>query len=118
MCVVKVKNILKGNFFIISETPKTVSSGAFRVQESDFKKKLEDPFQFLDTQVSLAPTSVRPSVSKSVCDSFGFSFCQRPSDLTKRLDDIVVADMVVDMAADMEVHMLADIEVDKIANML
>ena len=72
MCVVKVKNILKGNFFIISETPKTVSSGAFRVQESDLKKKLEDPFQFLDTQVSLAPTPVQ----RSVGNSFGFPFCQ------------------------------------------
>ena len=33
-----------------------------------------------------------------------FSFCQRLCDLTKRQDDIAVADMVADMAADMEVH--------------
>ena len=40
--------------------------------------------------------------------TFGFPFCLRLWDLTKRRDDIVVADMVVDMAADMEVHMVAD----------
>ena len=31
--------------------------------------------------------------------------------------DIVVADMVADMAADMELHMVADIEVDKVAGL-
>ena len=30
------------------------------------------------------------------------------TDLTKRQDDIVVANMVADMVADMEVHMVAD----------
>ena len=42
-----------------------------------------------------------------------FSFCQRLCDLTKRQDDIAVADMV----ADMEVHIVADMEVDKVADM-
>ena len=46
--------------------------------------------------------------------TFGFPFCLRLWDLTKRRDDIVVADMVADMAADMEVHTVADIEVDKV----
>ena len=34
--------------------------------------------------------------------------------LTKRWDDIVVADMVADMVADTEVDMVADMEVDKV----
>ena len=38
--------------------------------------------------------------------------------LTKRRDDIVVADMVADMAADMKVHMVADMEVDKVADVV
>ena len=60
---------------------------------------------FLDTQVSLAPTPVSP-------------FCQHLWALTKRRDDIVVADMVPDMVADMELDMVADIEVDKVANVV
>ena len=68
---------------------------------------------FLDTQVSLAPTLVSPS---SVHKGFGFPFCQCLWDLTKRRDDIAVADMVADMAADMKVHMVADMEVDKVAD--
>ena len=69
-------------------------------------------FCFLDAQSCLAPTPV----SQSVRNSFGFPFCQRPWDLTERRDDIVVADMVADMAADMEVHIVADMEVDKVAD--
>ena len=53
-----------------------------------------------------------------VHNSFGFSFCQRLCDLTKRQDDIAVADMVADKAADMEVHMVADMKVDKVADMV
>ena len=49
--------------------------------------------------------------------TFGFPFGLRLWDLTKRRDDIVVADMVVDMAADMEVHMMADMELDMVADM-
>ena len=57
--------------------------------------------------MSLAPTpvslSVRPSVRKSVSDTFGFPFCQRPWVL------IAVADMEVDKVADMVADMFADI---------
>ena len=51
---------------------------------------------FLDEQTSLAPTPV----SKFVRHTFGFIFCQGLWDLTKRQDNIVVADMVADMMAD------------------
>ena len=61
---------------------------------------------------SLAPTS-----PLSVSHTFGFSFCQRPWDLTKRWDDIAVADMVADMATDMEVHMVAEKVANMVANM-
>ena len=54
---------------------------------------------FLDTQVSLAPTPASPSVGPSVRNSFGFPFCQCLWDLTKRRDDIVMADMEVDIVA-------------------
>ena len=54
--------------------------------------------------------SVRPFIGHT----FWFPFCQR---LTKRRDDIVVANMVADMVADMEVDMVADMEVDNVANM-
>ena len=40
--------------------------------------------------------------------TFGFPFCQCPWNLTKRRDDIAVADMEVHMAVDMEVDMVAD----------
>ena len=43
--------------------------------------------------------------------SFGFPFSQRPWDLTKRWEDMVVADMVADKKrekADMELDMVAD----------
>ena len=43
--------------------------------------------------MSLAPTPVRPSVRRS--HVFGFPFCQRLWYLTKRRDDIAVADMEV-----------------------
>ena len=49
---------------------------------------------------------------QSVRNTFRFPFCQRLWDLTKRRNDIVVADMV----ADMEVDMVADMEVDKVAD--
>ena len=67
--------------------------------------------EFLDTQVSLAP---KTPVSLSVVRPwylYIFLFCQRPWDLIKRRDNIVVADMVADMAADMGVHMVPDMEV-------
>ena len=51
-----------------------------------------------------APTPVSLSVRKSEGHTFGFPFCQRLWDLTKRQDDIALADM----AAKMEVHMLTD----------
>ena len=57
-------------------------------------------------------------VCAPVRDTFEFPFCQRPWDLTKRRDDILVADMVADMAADMEVYMVADMEEDKVADMV
>ena len=60
------------------------------------------------------PTLVSPLF---VTDTFGFSFCQRLWDLTKRRDNIAVTVMVADMAADIEVHMVADMEVDKVADM-
>ena len=44
--------------------------------------------------------------------NFGFPFCQRHWDLTKRRDNIAMADMEVDM----EVDMVANMEVDKVAN--
>ena len=70
--------------------------------------------------VFLAPTPLRPSVRRyivgsirtAVRDTFGFPFCQRLWALTKRQDDIVVADMVVDM----EVDMVGGMEVDTVAN--
>ena len=46
---------------------------------------------FLDMQASLAPTLVRPSVGKSLRDTFSIW------DLTKRRDDTAVADIVADM---------------------
>ena len=72
---------------------------------------------FLDTRASVSSTS-SPVSPSSISDTFGFSFCQRPWDLTKRRDDTVVADMVADMAADMEVHMMADMEMNKVANIV
>ena len=45
-------------------------------------------------QVSLARTYPGQSVSKFVSHTFGFPLCQRLWALTKRRDDIVVADMV------------------------
>ena len=69
---------------------------------------------FLDTQVSLAPTLLRLSVRRS--HVFGFPFCQRLWYLTKRRDDIAMADMVADLAANVEVHMVADMELDKLIN--
>ena len=66
--------------------------------------------------MSLAPTPVSLSISPSV--RFGFPFCQRLWDLSKRQDDIAIAALVADMAADMEVHMVADMEVDKVADMV
>ena len=71
---------------------------------------------FLDTQVTLAPIPVRRSVRLSVRNSFGFPFCQRLWDLTKRLDDIGVANMVADMAAEMEVDKVADMVADMAAD--
>ena len=55
-------------------------------------------------QVSLAPTPVNPFVRKSPSQFLGFQFCKPLWDLTKRQDDIALADM----AAKMEVHMLTD----------
>ena len=54
----------------------------------------------------------------SASDTFGFSFCHRPWDLTKRRDNIAVIVMVADMSADIEVHMVADMEVDKVVDMV
>ena len=46
--------------------------------------------------------------------SFGFPFCQHLWDLTKRWDDIAVADMVVDKKmVDMELDIVADMAADK-----
>ena len=56
------------------------------------------------------PRSVRPSVRHT----FGFRLWA----LTKRHDDIVVADMVADMVGDMEVDMVANMEVFKVADMV
>ena len=53
---------------------------------------------------------VRPSV---VRHTFGIPFCQRLWGLTKRQDDIALADMV----ADMEVDMVAEMEGDMVAEM-
>ena len=47
------------------------------------------------------------SVRRSVRDTFGFPFCQRLWDLTKRRNHIVVADMVADMVVGMEVDKVA-----------
>ena len=58
---------------------------------------------FRCASISSSP-SIRPS------HTFGFPFCQH---LTKHRDEIVVADMVVDMVADMMVDMVADMEVDR-----
>ena len=63
--------------------------------------------QFLDAQVSLAPTPVSPLVT-----FFSHFHFQRLWAITKRQDDIVVADMEVEKVADMEVDMVADMEVD------
>ena len=54
------------------------------------------------------------SVCPFIGHTFWFPFCQR---LTKRRDDIVVANMVADMVADMEVDMAADMEIDMVADM-
>ena len=65
---------------------------------------------------SPAPTPVSPSIRKKVCNTFGFPFCQRLWDLTKRTDNIVVADMVAYMVADMEMDMVVDMEVNKVTD--
>ena len=70
-------------------------------------------FSFLDAQASLAPTPV----SSYVCRLVILSDFQRLWALTKRRDDIVVADMEVDMGADMGVNMVAYMMVDMLANM-
>ena len=66
--------------------------------------------------MSLAPTPVSPKVDPS--DFFGFPFCQRLWDLTKRRDNIVaymVADMMANMMADMKVaNKVADMVTKKI----
>ena len=68
--------------------------------------------------MSLAPTqSVRPS-SSSVRNTFGFPFWRRLWNLTKRQDDIAVADVVADMLADMEVEMVANMVADKVAHIV
>ena len=54
-----------------------------------------------------------PGLSVRRRHTFGFPFCRRLCDLTKRRDDIAVADMVADTA---EVHMVADTEVGKVAD--
>ena len=59
-----------------------------------------------------------PGLSVRRRHTFGFPFCRRLCDLTKRRDDIAVADMAADTAANMEVHMVADTEVDKVADMV
>ena len=75
----------------------------------DYKKNQKKvSFYLLDTQVSLAPTPVSPSVH----NTFGYPFW----DLTKRRDNIALAAMVAELVADMEVHMMADMEVDKVAD--
>ena len=69
--------------------------------------------------MSLAPSYPGQSVRLlSVHNTFGFTFCQRLWDLTKRRDDIAMAAMLAYMPADMEVHMVADMEVDKVADMV
>ena len=55
-------------------------------------------------------------VSPSVGHTFEFLFCQRLWDLTKRTDNIVVADMVAYMVADMEMDMVVDMEVNKLTD--
>ena len=67
--------------------------------------------RFLDAQASLASTPVSPSIGKSVILS-NFHSVSVSEPLTKRRDDIVVADTVIDM----EVDMVADMEVDKVAD--
>ena len=59
--------------------------------------------------MSLAPTPDSPSESYT----FGFPFCHRLWDLTKRQDDIAVAAMGVHLVADMEVDKVADRVADK-----
>ena len=61
-------------------------------------------------QSSLVPGQ---SLCRFVVDTFGFPFCQRLWDLTKRRDGIVVADMVEDMVADKK---LASVELDMVAD--
>ena len=50
--------------------------------------------------------------------TFGFPFCRRLWDLTKRRDDIAVADMGADMVTDMKVQLVADMKVDKVADIV
>ena len=57
---------------------------------------------------SVSSTYPGQSVRRPSVKIFGFPFCQRHWDLTKRRDNIAVADMEVDMVANMEV--------DKVAN--
>ena len=64
---------------------------------------------FLDEQTSLAPTPV----SKFVRHTFGFIFCQGLWDLTKRRDNIVVANMVACMEVDKVADKVADMVADK-----
>ena len=88
------------------------------VIESDAAERA--PFFNFAFGVYLSPIFGGPGIRtyNFVRHTGGFPFCQRLWDLTKRQDDIVVANMVADMVADMEVHMVADTEGDKVADMV
>ena len=75
-----------------------------KLNQFDFGGRTLEKFQhspvWFCTQVSLAPIPVRTSVSSNVGHTFGFPFCQRHWNLTKRRDGIAMVDI--------ELHMMAD----------
>ena len=81
--------------------------------------------RFLDTQVSLAPTHVSPSVRPLVRHTFYFlskiaAIQLAPYTLVKEYAECsnLMADMVNNMEANKVSDIVADMEVDKVADML
>ena len=70
----------------------------------------------IQTKQTYPGQSFRSSVGKSVRHTFVFPFCQRPWDLTKGRDDIVVSEMVDEMVSDVEVDKVADMVADMVAD--
>ena len=110
------------SIFKIKVTSKNFVFGPIRESQAEQAKCClhQALFRAVNTSPSITPSQwwhrLPNSWEENVFISYSFYFfsiCQRLCDLTKRQDDIAVADMAVDM----EVHIVADMEVDKVAHM-